>query len=32
MDKARAKNIRLALLLALIPVGLFVLTLLGYVK
>lgn len=32
MDKARAKNIRLALLLALIPVGLFILTVLGFVK
>ncbi|TCS73399.1 hypothetical protein EDC61_102169 [Sulfuritortus calidifontis] len=32
MDKGRAKNIRLALLLALIPLALFVLTLLGFVK
>lgn len=32
MDKARAKNIRLALSLALIPVGLFILTIMGYVK
>ena len=32
MDKARVKNLRLALLLALIPLGLFILTLLGFVK
>lgn len=32
MDKARAKNVRLLLLLALIPVGLFILTIMGYVK
>ncbi len=32
MDAARARNIRLALLLALIPLGLFILTLLGFVR
>ena len=32
MDKARAKNLRLALLLALIPVGLFIVTILGGIK
>jgi|GEM_PF-4488852 len=32
MDQARVKNLRLALLLALIPLGLFILTLLGFVR
>ena len=32
MGKARAKNIRLALMLAVIPVGLFILTVMGYLK
>lgn len=32
MAAARARNIRLALLLALIPVGLFILTVLGFIQ
>ncbi len=32
MAAARAKNIRLALLLAAIPVGLFILTVLGFIQ